>query len=315
MTTLYVDTDVSGGDSSGSSLANAYASMSAAVAAVPNPMTDDYTVLCHATAGSADTAIVETDIDPSSYTLTLKASDDDRAVKTGIDASKYRLAPASGNGITIMMESIVIDGLQIVMTGESAIRDNYRVGAGSDIRITNCYLDGPPTDQNGRGMNLTDAQSNVTVQNTIVRNFDYGVYVGSAVVELHQCVIEGSTYAGVFGGTSYNCAVFNCVNDFDTATADYCATDDGNETGVTNSVAPSGSDWTNEFSDPANGDFTLLNTGNLYQGGTTITGGPSTDIEGDSWGATPSIGADEYVSAGGGGSAVPNIMQAQGAYL
>jgi hypothetical protein len=104
-----------------------------------------------------------------------------------------------------------------------------------------------------------------------------------------------------------NCAVFgNAGSDFDesaSATIDYCASNDG--TG-TNAVAPSGSDWANEFADPANGDLTLLSTGNLYQAGVgpgADSDVPVTDIEGDSRsGVSCDIGADEYVSTGGGDS-------------
>ena len=83
-------------------------------------------------------------------------------------------------------------------------------------------------------------------------------------------------------------------------TIDACASDDGDGT---NPVAPSGSDWTNEFVDPANGDFTLLNSGNLYHGGSTAPDSSlyTTDIEGDAYNvAAYSIGVDEYVAAGGG---------------
>jgi hypothetical protein len=105
--------------------------------------------------------------------------------------------------------------------------------------------------------------------------------------------------------TIKNSAIFNTGDDINhvgtgSNTVDYCASDDGDGT---NSVSPSGSDWSNEFSDPANGDFTLLNTGNLYDAGVgpgTDSDVPSADIDGDSRsGSTCDIGADEYVSAGG----------------
>ena len=59
-------------------------------------------------------------------------------------------------------------------------------------------------------------------------------------------------------------------DDIGGSTIDYCASDDGDGT---NAVSPSGSDWANEFVDYANGDFTLLYTGNLYDAGV----GPSAD--------------------------------------
>jgi hypothetical protein len=104
-----------------------------------------------------------------------------------------------------------------------------------------------------------------------------------------------------------NSAIFNCDDDYienggapASVTFDYCATDDGEGT---NSVSPSGGSWTNEFSDPGNGDFTLLNTGNLYGAGVgpgTDASVPAADIDGDSRsGSTCDIGVDEYVAASG----------------
>ena len=74
-----------------------------------------------------------------------------------------------------------------------------------------------------------------------------------------------------------------------------------------NCFATDALEWDNEFEDPTNGDFTLLNTGNCYEGSeitnTDDSEVPTDDIEGDARntgsGEQTSIGADEYVAAGG----------------
>ena len=125
-------------------------------------------------------------------------------------------------------------------------------------------------------------------------------------------VLYGGGYGFFYAGdlTAINNACVNVTDDFydnssGSISIDHNASTDGDGT---NSVSPSGSDWDNEFNDPDNGDFTLLNSGNCYQGGTTITGGPTYDIDGDEWDAsTPSIGVDEY-EGGGGGVTIPIMM-------
>jgi len=64
-------------------------------------------------------------------------------------------------------------------------------------------------------------------------------------------------------------------------------------------VSPSGSDWDNEFTDPANGDFTPLDSGNIYHAGIAISG-LTTDMSGETWNDPPTIGANEVVSGGTG---------------
>ena len=62
-------------------------------------------------------------------------------------------------------------------------------------------------------------------------------------------------------------------------------------------MSPLSGIWNNEFADPANGDFTLLNTGNLYNGGIGPSGDsnvPVLDIDRNTrTGPTCDIGADE----------------------
>lgn len=134
--------------------------------------------------------------------------------------------------------------------------------------------------------------------------------VGTGAATIYNCTLNGSTKDCIEddGGTwtVKNCAVFNNIDDFqDPDTIDFCASDDGDGT---NAVSPSGADWDNEFTDYANGDYTLLNSGNLYLGSDISQADdanvPSDDIIGTARntgsGEAVCIGAYEYAAAGGG---------------
>jgi hypothetical protein len=314
MATYYVDTDVSGGTGDGSSWANANSTLSAGIADLPSPLTEDTTILCRSSSGTADStaATIPSNLG-STYRLTIEAASTDVAEKTGINTSKYRFSMSSGFAIQNEngADLLTVDGIQFDGAGNAIYAGGWGTGSGSSIIIQNCYFETEGTPVTGY-----DSNTNVTIQSCVfngVSTPSYAVQASDGTWDVYNCTITGydltlDDNSGSATVTVTNCAVFGNNDDFSsgTITVDHCASDDGDGT---NSVSPSGSDWDNEFEDSANGDFTLLNTGNLYQGGTTITGGPATDIEGDSWGATPSIGADEY-SAGATQSTVPHIMLA-----
>jgi hypothetical protein len=191
-------------------------------------------------------------------------------------------------------------------TGTTIVELATSSGVNPDIRINRCHIRCSSSSDTDNAVRVVFG-GNVEIWSTILNGrgtsgsgFSDG-WNGSTV-EIYNSTISGFGSAIDRSGDSYtvtNCAVFDNTDDFSNIPSgvSYCASDDGDGT---NSVSPSGGSWANEFNDAANGDFTLLTGGNLENGGTTITGGPSTDIDGDSWDATPSIGADEYVASGGG---------------
>jgi hypothetical protein len=128
-------------------------------------------------------------------------------------------------------------------------------------------------------------------------------YIYNNVIRGNAGNVDGINVRSGATATIKNNAIFNLGDDISnsgTATVQYNAADDDLDTEFTEStnINPSGSDWANEFVNAAAGDFTLLNTGNLYQGGTDVS--LATDMDGDAYHATtPSIGVDEYVAAGG----------------
>ena len=112
----------------------------------------------------------------------------------------------------------------------------------------------------------------------------------------------GLNYAAGTTGIVKNTAVFVTGNDFvlnGTTTVDFCASDDNDGT---NNVAGNEADanWTTDFNDAANGDFTILAGSPLKDGGINdpSSGLFSTDMEGDayivdSW----AVGVDQIPAA------------------
>jgi hypothetical protein len=311
----YVDPDATGA-ADGTSWTDAYTSLDAWEAAEQTDLVtagDWHHVYVRASAGTIDSS--ELDLNGwttgSSNYILIEAASGDEALKTGWDDTRYRLEIGGFEEVDISSgtDHVRFQGIQFQLNTGSSNRYlfNMTAGDGADIRFDSCRFRSIGAGTGGEAIRC--AFSSGATREIIIQNSIFTGFTGPALnlsstwnVSIYQTVIYdcgtgiGQTSSG--SNVATNCAVFNCTDDFNaTITIDHCASDDGDGT---NAVAPSGSDWANEFPDYATGDFTLGNTGNLFQGGTTITGGPSTDIDGDSWGATPSIGADEYIAAGGG---------------
>jgi len=308
--TRYVDTDAAGtGD--GTSWTDAYTSWASCITGEAGDLGGDNLIVnFRASSNTADTSVASISGFSNYGTLTFQAASGDEAQKDGYKTDRYRIEVTDAYAVDIGQGGVIIDGLQIrhiysATTFTGAVRFQ-NISETDDIIIKNCRIRGQTGSGDSFLINIGDDTAPITFESSIIEysHRDLFAVTLDATLNIYNCVVahqDRGTDNGIDGQsntTVTNCAVFDTADDFDDAsfTIDHCASDDGEGT---NAVSPSGGSWDNEFNDPSGGDYTLLNTGNLYQGGTTITGGPSTDIDGDSWGSPPSIGADEYVSAGG----------------
>jgi len=257
--------------------------------------------------GPDTTAVVLTGfITSADYYVKVVTDSANRASKSGIDSSKYILQMDDTRDFRVQQDYTVIDGLQLDCTTAGFCYETNTANTG--IVVKNCYA---RYQGGGSGFVTSTTSASVKFENCISFNggtprasSSQGFYAINGTMVIYNCV---AAYAddGVErdGGTVtvVNSAVFESTDDFDgTITISYCASDDGDGS---NPVTPSGGAWTNEFSDPANGNFTLLNSGNLYDSGigpSSDANVPATDIDGDARaGTTCDIGVDEYTAGSG----------------
>lgn len=251
----------------------------------------------------------------NSYIL-IEAASGDEAVKTGWDATRYRLDVTDNDAVELREDFVRFKGLQLRTTYSST---DYRycivldtIDATNEIRVYNCRLENDAPDNNHGGIYATDIDSVLKVWNTIIANCSYmGIRTNATTTAIYNCVIygvgAGSAYGLYEGGSGtydvINSAIFNHGDDIYGTwnSIDHCASDDGDGT---NDVAETGggASWTGDFTDAANGNFTLLTGSNLKNAGAAdpSSGLYTTDIEGDAYTvAGYSLGVDEFVAAGG----------------
>ncbi len=317
MTTHHVRTDsTAGGDGTEDRTdgpTRAYPTLAAWDTAQGKDITsdDNYEVWWSAPTGVKDTSAPSwgswvTDL---THQLYVRAKPGYEMLKDGWDDTRGSFSVTDVIAINITTSYITIDGLQIEGIYSSTqflncITAQFAVGT-TLITLKNCRIRTTGAGGNMRCLHLDDEQLTAKIQNCIFESATRdSIRVNDCTaVEISHCVIDNSVGYGIKiedvanNVTVKNCASFNNTNVdiFDEGgtniVIDHCATDDGNGT---NAVAPSGSDWDNEYTDEANGDFTLLSGGNCFHGG-VVLGDVPLDIEGDfySWSA-PSIGVDEY---------------------
>jgi hypothetical protein len=312
---FFVDCDAQGNDD-GSSWADAYIDLVSAYNLLAKDLTSSDEIYILTIRNSGGGAFDFGTFDGFTTDLTrkviIRAAEGYEAVKNGWDDNRARLDEDDSTN-NFYDQNIDLEGLQIrsndTLSGTHRLAYFNNAAAGAYYHIDNCRFE-----SNGgasgtfSAIYLDDPDCDSMITNTIVRNVPLYGLGNDGECRVYNSIFVGANntsapYQAGIGGTQTsdmivkNCAVFNNTNDFDyyqgVWTVDYCASDDGDGT---NTVSPFGGDWDNEFVDWANGDFTLLPTGNLYQGGTDnpSSGYYSTDMQGDAYNSPWDIGVDSY---------------------
>ena len=327
----YVDTDVVGGAGDGTSWANAYSTLNAALAAEDKDITaatgtdEQYTFLCRASGGTAEPATITVNF------FWVTAVDNyveiigvDFPIDGIWDPTAYRIENPNQTHTLLCYPSFVrfVNIQMDIISAIAVTRNGYYFvlqAAGSDVRMDSCITRATLSGASNKfvcGVNCADGDLNLTIYNSIFYGFLSAFGNPSAIcfntlatADMYNCTVYGCTI-GIrrLGGTVTvtNTISGNNGNDFNGAmTIDYCLSDDGDGG---HAQAPSGGDWDNEMVDPDNGDFTAVASGNWQDNGTDdpAAGLYDDDILGNLRGSPWGIGA--YQLAGGGGGAAGNAL-------
>lgn len=323
--THYVDTDVSGGAGDGSSWANAFSSLTAWEAHANGDLpTLDVWEDCQVR-GSTNASSGPLDIDgwttDATHYISITVDAEDRHAGVWSD-SKCRLNASNTYAFYAREQYFRLDGLQIGVTGTitAHIYGFYWLGFSStsnDVRLSNCIFRGhsnasyayrPLNTSSGDPLqlsiwnclfygysanwqshdNVIGADATVSFDNCTIINTasaDAGIRREGGTLTMKNCYVSGGA-AGSYFGLGANFTITTCASSDTTGNIDNIAVN------------------TTNFTDPANGDYSLPSGSGLVGVGTD---GPftapldyTTDIKGATRASTWDIGAFEYVAAGGG---------------
>lgn len=288
LSTYYVDTDVVGGTGDGSSLVNAYSSLNACISARAANIVgsgNNILILCYATAGTADTTACTTSGFTCSYNSGETVEFRCGQTLTGTwNTGIYRLSAANTNVFSIYGSGIIVNGLQIELTGMNA---NYQqcmnvtnISANNPSVMKNCLLKSANSATfRERPLYISIGTSRVFhMYNNVIYN------VGSVAHTANNCMYFTGTdatgkliaYKNVFSGgynnITYIAGIMQCKNNiFCNATnglatgtptwtgSDYNSTDQATMSGGAHDRVGQ----TFSFKDEITGDYTLtaLDTG------------------------------------------------------
>jgi len=296
-----------------------YSSLSLAEAAAPGAGNDIY-ISCFSSDGSDDTTAVT--FSGTGDLVEVTGSD---FPSDGVwDDTKYVIKSSNTRSITISEQYVNIINIQFDHTGTSSsvygciIFSGVEEGGSGHI-IDSCifigHLSGPSC-ANDYAIRLSDSDARgIVIKNNLINGFlnvddtaklNHGILSASSgsVAEIYNNTIC-YCHIGIASNSNYdliNNAVFNNIDDIDGAynSLSYNAMDQGKAEG-TNTVDISAT-WDSTCFTDTDGlgpDWSVQDTDSpLYHAGIAISG-LTTDIIGTTWNDPPSIGAFEYVSAGG----------------
>lgn len=294
MITLDVDTD--GGGS--------YSSASAAEAALPASPTDDYTVTLEGATDDTTAVTVDgTGFSYGGYTCTWNPISAD--LHNGVwDTSKYLLTNATSDTLTIRDDGHYFVGFQIGNTNAGS-RMLVNVPLSVETYLVNIYGTNNNNGSSENGFFVSGSGAHLHAHGNIIEDcYNAGMYLNNG-----QITAEGNLVNNC--GTGYVCVateVFQLTNSIGincTAFGSGAFTSSGyNFTDLSSMGYTGGSNDTTDiviadnFTDAANGDFTVKDTGaDIYHAGTTLSY-LTNDIAGTAYDSPPSAGPFEYVSSG-----------------
>jgi hypothetical protein len=232
--------------------------------------------------------------------------------------SKYRLSVSSFSNCMVISEDYVrIEGLQVEDTVDSAYlfhTVSTGTAANSDIRIDSCL--GRRGGKGGVGTNWLSS-GKVTISNCAF--YRTGAANSPAIrvsqnsnaptVNIYNCTVSGGTTYGISQGATSTLVVKNTYvgnNTTDAYTGSMTLTNCAHDTATsftgstasTNYSTSAGAYFTNITS--GSEDYHIQSSSTLIDAGTDMSGTYTNDFEGGTRSGTFDIGADEFVSAGGG---------------
>lgn len=283
-----------------------YSTLSAAEAANQQDLTDGggdtFTFNCSSSDGSDDNtyAVISGWTTGSSNWIKILGTD---FPSDGIwDDSAYVISTSATYDIAIYEQYVYIVNIQC---SPSASNGFYPT-------VANCFIDSCLLNGKNNGVILINAQSGATtyVYNCTIEDCTTGIKdYGTSYI--YNCTIYDCTGQGLYNVsnsmTARNTAIGACGDDILNAGSldiDYMVTDDDHSGDCANyhayPTAGSG-DWSSDFNDPANGDFTILSTASNLRGNGVddpSSGLYSDDIIDFSRTSTWDIGAYEYDDGG-----------------
>ncbi len=239
----------------------------------------------------------------------------EEALKSSYSTTRYRLELTDDECLYTLESYISYVGIQCKPTFSAGTPYGLRVHSSTPagtVDMDSCRIEGSGGGSGPIiGVQLGSGDVTANIYNNILDNIgtfgvsNVGISEGAGTANVYNNIIRdcGRGVLNASGATliAKNNAVFDCTDDFvllGTNTLDFNASDDGDGT---NAKAPLGADWANEYAGYASGNFTLTTGGNCEGGGIDDPGSGlySTDMDGDAYISTWSIGVDAKTVVGG----------------
>jgi hypothetical protein len=225
------------------------------------------------------------------------------------DFTKFKAVNGGNDDIIFVYDDDVrIDGIQLLHTGDSGAGYSLLLGsltASNDIRLSNLIItrDAGTDHDLGSGIYINDSDANVMIWNCLVyqpggdteAGKQFGIVAAAASsVTVYNTGVYNWRY-GIYVTTgnvwAYNSWVYKNQDDFFGITVDHCASDDNDGTNNVDEGT-----WDDNFVDRSGtSNFKLVDNANLDDSGTDDPSGGvySTDIEGDNYISTWPVGFHE----------------------